>query len=249
MSFMLFDPPFIAHRGASNIAPENTLSAFMRAKELGAKWVEFDVMLAACGEVVVIHDDTLERTTNGTGNVADHPYSYLKTLDAGSWFSLEYANERIPTFKEVIAFLRQHELCANVEIKDVPGQHEALVAKVLSDIRENWKADMTPPLISSFSLPVLRLVRKAAPEANLGVLVHEWFDGWEKACQELGSVSVHVFEDILTPPAVNIIKYMDKMVLSYTVNSPHRAEDLFAMGVDAVYTDEFELLKDEVVLG
>src|SRR5438552_7543288 len=87
----------IAHRGASALAPENTLAAFHKAKEIGAKWVEFDCMLASCGEVVVIHDETLDRTTNGLGRVIDYPYSYLKTLNAGSWFNPIFADEKIPT--------------------------------------------------------------------------------------------------------------------------------------------------------
>ena len=244
MSFISFVPPLIAHRGANVVAPENTLAAFLQAKELGAQWIEFDVMLAACGEAVVIHDETLERTTDGTGNVADYPYSYLKTLDAGSWFGLEFANERIPTFKAVIEFLREHQLAANVEIKAVPGQEEAVVKKVLNDIRECWTPAMPAPLLSSFSLPILHQVRQAAPDAMIGVLIHEWFTGWEAECQALLCTSVNLNEAIITPEKIAAIKAMDKLILSYTVNTIERARELFAMSIDAVFTDEFERLNE-----
>ncbi len=242
MSSFEFKPPLIAHRGASAFAPENTLAAFAVAQELGATWVEFDVMLAACGEAIIIHDDTLDRTTNGTGNACEYPYSELKKLDAGSWFGLEFANERIPTFNEVITFLKQHHMAANVEIKSVVGQEETVVVKVLDEIRQHWTASMTPPLISSFSMPILQHVRKRSPNAAIGVLIHEWFDGWEAICQELNCVSVNVNEEILSRDKIKKIKSMDKLILSYTVNSIDRAHDLFMQGVDAVFTDEFPTL-------
>ena len=97
---LLFDPPVIEHRGVSSYAPENTMSAFTRAVQLGIQWVEFDVMLAACGTPIIIHDESLDRTTNGHGNVGDYSYSYLRTLDAGSWFSPSYSGERIPSLEE-----------------------------------------------------------------------------------------------------------------------------------------------------
>jgi glycerophosphoryl diester phosphodiesterase len=242
MSSTNFMSPLIAHRGANAIAPENTLVAFLAAKELGAKWIEFDVMLAACGEAVVIHDETLDRTTNGTGNVCDHPYSYLKTLDAGSWFGLEFAGERIPTFKDVIAFLKQHQMAANVEIKAVEGQEEAVVKKVLADIKECWTDEMTLPLISSFSMPILQHVRKLAPKAMIGVLIHEWFAGWEDTCKTLECTSVNLNQEIITPEKIQMIQAMHKLILSYTVNTTERAQDLFLAGVNAVFTDEFEEL-------
>jgi glycerophosphoryl diester phosphodiesterase len=246
MTLLKFEPPLIAHRGANAFAPENTLPAFLKAHELGATWVEFDVMLAACGEAIVIHDDTLDRTTDGIGNVCDHPYSYLKTLDAGSWFSLEFANTRIPTFQEVIKLLQQQKMAANVEIKAVPGQEEAVVIKVLEDIRQHWTADMLPPLISSFSMPILYHVRKLAPNALIGVLIHEWFDGWENTCRELHCASVNVNEEILTRDKIQQIQSMQKLILSYTVNTVDRARALFMQGVAAVFTDEFPILFEEL---
>ncbi len=241
-SSISFVPPVIAHRGASNLAPENTLSAFVKAAATGAKWVEFDVMLAACGEAVVIHDETLERTTNGTGNVSDHPYSYLRTLDAGSWFHPRFANERIPTFKEVIAVIEAHGLNANVEIKALPGLEDQTVRKVLSDIENYWPKDATPPLISSFSMEALKLVRAYSPPALIAILIHEWFEAWYDYTEALSCVSLDINHEILDADKVKLIKATDRFLLCYTVNNPQRALELFSWGVDAVFTDQVNVI-------
>lgn len=91
-------PKIIAHRGASAYKPENTIIAFQNAKELGATWVEFDVMLSADGEAITIHDVMLDRTTSGQGNVADHTYDEISQLDAGRWFAPEFAGEKSTNF-------------------------------------------------------------------------------------------------------------------------------------------------------
>jgi len=242
MSSLKFVPPVIAHRGANNMAPENTLAAFSRAKEQGANWVEFDVMLSADGEAVVIHDETLERTTSGAGLVSDHPYSYLKTLDAGSWFANEFSEERIPTFKEVIEVIRRDKLSANVEIKSQPGHEEQAVKKILNDIAAYWRGDMQPPLISSFSMEILRYVRQYSKDALIGILVDDWFDGWATLAEEYKCAAVDLNHKILTRESAKAIKDMGKTILCYTVNDPKRALELYSWGVDAVFTDNVNLI-------
>jgi glycerophosphoryl diester phosphodiesterase len=232
-----FKPPVIAHRGANNLAPENTLSAFQKVRETGAKWIEFDVMLTAWGEVVVIHDESLVRTTGATGNVRDHAYSYLQTLDAGSWFDIKFAGERIPTFQSVIEIIRTLKLCANVEIKAITGDEEETVIKVLRDIEKYWTPDMPPPLISSFSMPVLKYVRHYSPQALIALLIHDWFGAWKDLAKEYQCVSVDINHEILDAGSARVIKDMDLFLLCYTVNDPQRALELFSWGVDAVFTD------------
>lgn len=239
-----FQVPVIAHRGASRYAPENTLAAFRKAKALGAQWVEFDVMLTACGEAVVIHDETLERTTNGKGNVCDYDYNALKTLDAGSWFDPAFSHEKIPTFKEVMDCLRAEQLAANVEIKPLVGWEEATTKKVLADIKAYWTVDMMPPLISSFSIPTLQWVRQLLPDALIGLLIDEWFVGWEAVCQQLQCVSVNLNQAIVNPDKVHEIHAMNRSVLCYTVNDPLRANTLMAWGVDAVFSDDLGILAE-----
>jgi glycerophosphoryl diester phosphodiesterase len=241
-SSISFVPPVIAHRGASNLAPENTLAAFKKAKAAGANWIEFDVMLTGCGEAVVIHDETLERTTNGTGSVADFGYDYLRTLDAGSWFHPKFANERIPTFREVIDVIREEGLNANVEIKALPGSEEETVKKVLSDIENYWPKDAFPPLISSFSMLSLKLVRKYSPTALIAILIDDWFAAWDELAEEFSCTSLDINHEILDPEKVKLIKSTGKFLLCYTVNTPERAQELFSWGVDAVFTDQVNVI-------
>lgn len=114
----------IAHRGFSGQAPENTLASFQKAVELGSDMIELDVRFSKDGQVVVIHDDTIDRTTNGRGKVADYTLKELKQFDAGSWFAPQFSGERIPTLKEVLELVKGKVL-VNIEIKDEsPGQYK-----------------------------------------------------------------------------------------------------------------------------
>lgn len=230
-------PPVIAHRGASGYAPENTLAAFLKAKELGINWVEFDVMLASCGEPVVIHDETLERTTNDIGNVIDFPFKYIKTLDAGSWFNPRFAEARVPSLREAIEFLRVHGMAANIEIKAQDGLEEETVKKVLATVKKYWTDEMPKPLLSSFSLSSLEHLRFYSPNCLIGFLMHDWTDEWKEVCDRLNCVSVNVNEEILTEERVQQIKSTQRWLLSYTVNTTERAQELYSWGVDAVFSD------------
>lgn len=237
MASLKFEPPVIAHRGASAYAPENTLSAFVKAAQLGVKWVEFDVMQAACGEPIIFHDDTLDRTTNGKGAIHDHPYAFLRTLDAGSWFDARFSDEKIPTLKHVIEFLSNAKLSANVEIKANPGQEEALIVRVLEEMSDFLSATTSTILFSSFSLDALHLLRKHAPNCLLGLLMHEWDPQWKTVCEALHCASVHVNQDIMTHERAQAVKHIGKPLLCYTVNDVKRARELYSWGVDAVFSD------------
>lgn len=229
-----FIPPVIAHRGASAYAPENTMIAFTKAFQLGVKWIEFDVMLAACHTPIIFHDETLDRTTNGRGLLHLYSYHYLQSLDAGSWFHPIYAGERIPSLETIITFLNQTKMNANVELKPFPGQEKQLVDAVLKLMTPYLKSNL---LFSSFSFETLVYLRNLAPDVNIGLLLHEWESGWETMCDSLQCASVHINEEIITDQKVKQIKAMGKKVLCYTVNDPHRAKQLFSYGVDAVFSD------------
>lgn len=235
--FLDFQPPVIAHRGASGYAPENTLAAFAKAAQLGIKWVEFDVMLAATGEPVVFHDERLERTSSGKGLLASHSFAYLQTLDAGQWFHSSFSGERIPTLLQVMSFLQDMKMSANIEIKAPAGQEEALVVKVLELMAKYVSPERSTILYSSFSLDALHLLYKHSPTSLLGMLMHEWSPNWRQMAKSIHCQSVHVNEQILTPERAAEIKSEGKQLLSYTVNSPKRAKELFSYGVDAVFSD------------
>ena len=128
-------PIIFAHRGASKVAPENTISAFSKAIEMGAGGIELDTHLTSDGYLVVTHDDILGRTCNGTGLVMEHDLKYLKGLDFGGWFSEEFEGERIPLLSDVFELLNERDMVLNIEIKATPGQYikgiEDEVAKMI----------------------------------------------------------------------------------------------------------------------
>jgi glycerophosphoryl diester phosphodiesterase len=229
--------PIIAHRGASALAPENTLAAFQKAATIGAKWIEFDVMLSACGEAVVIHDETLDRTTNGKGEVSHYTYAELRKLDAGSWFSSAFVNEKIPTLLEVLQLVREYKLMANIEIKPSLGREEQTVTKVLQIVAHYWPTELPPPLISSFSLQVQLAIRNYFPASVLAYLMNEWQPDWKKSYDALQCASIHVNQAILNQTRINEIKQSGCPLLAYTVDDPIRARELFACGVDAIFSN------------
>ena len=243
---LVINPPIFAHRGANLYAPENTLAAFKKAHVLGIKWLEFDVMLSADDEVVVFHDDNLDRTTDKTGRVLDFKFSDLKKLDAGAWFHPKFSNERIPSFQEVIKFLRENKMAANVEIKPYPGLENKTTEKVMAEIAKYWDEEITPPLVSSFSLQVLKKVRALSATVDIGFLMHEWNPQWRAICHELNCASVDVNEAIITPEMVQLFKKDQRLVFSYTVNNPLRAKELFSFGVDAVYSDCPDIILNQI---
>lgn len=234
------DTHVIAHRGASAYAPENTMIAFSKAAQLGAKWVEFDVKLAGDGTAIVFHDDCLDRTTNAKGWVSDYPYSYLRTLDAGAWFKPIYAGERIPTFHQVLEFIVAAGLRANIEIKANPGEEEQTVKAVLSETKKWFAPPYQPVLFSSFSLRSLQLLRQQSPDCAIGFLMEEWVADWQRICADLGAVTVNIDQDILNSERAHSIKRTEIGLLCYTVNNPEKAQELYKWGVDAVFSDCFD---------
>jgi glycerophosphoryl diester phosphodiesterase len=234
---LAFNPPVIGHRGACGYAPENTLVSFAKAKALGIQWVEFDVMLTKDHEVVVFHDDTLDRITGAQGTMLDHDYAFIKLLDAGSWFNPEFAGIKIPTLHEVILFLNQLDLRANIEIKTQSAFEKILVSKVLALIKEHWKKGKSAPLITSFSKNILEIVRHFSSDSMIGFLMEDWEEDWQEICDRLNCVTVDVSHDILDAQKANQIKSTGRLLLSYTVNETKRAQELFAIGVDAVFSD------------
>lgn len=244
-NLLTVQPPVIAHRGASAYAPENTIAAFEAAVAAGVRWVEFDVMQAACGELIIFHDDTLDRTTSGKGAVIDHPYSYLRTLDAGSWFDTKFRSQYIPTLKEVLLFLQKNKLNANIEIKASPG-HERIQVEKMIEVVSPFFCDQQTFLFSSFSTEALRVLHQKAPMNLIGLLIHDWAENWLEVCQWLNPISIHVNEAIMTAKHAKDIKGSGKQLFCYTVNDPVRAEVLFSWGVDAVFTDRADIIMNAI---
>lgn len=234
----------IGHRGAAAYAPENTLAAFNKAHELGCHFVEFDVMLSADGEAFVFHDEHLKRTTNGRGQFGLVTAEYLRSLDAGRWYSKQFRGEKIPSLHDVIQWLIASKAHANIEIKPYPGQTEQTTIAVLTHINRYWPRDKPLPLVSSFDLEALRLCHSIAPEIPLGLLLDKWQDNWLQLASNLSCYSVHLSWRAATEKRVLAIKQHGYHVYVYTINRKRRALKLFKWGVDAVFSDYPDLLQE-----
>lgn len=242
-------PRIIAHRGGGTIAPENTLVALRVAASMGFGGVEFDVKLARFGVPVLMHDDTLDRTTDATGPVVERDAAELRSLDAGNWFGNEFAGEHVPAFDAAATLCRNLGLWANVEIKpdrDNPDETGRIVAGLAA---RYWKDASPAPLLSSFSEAALAAARKEAPELPRALLVEEVPADWRARVEALGCRALHCQHEAVTRSLVEELHEAGLGVLAYTVNEPGRAYQLFEMGVDAVVTDELRDIRPDFLAG
>ncbi|MEO5373148.1 MAG: glycerophosphodiester phosphodiesterase [Alphaproteobacteria bacterium] len=239
-------PRVIGHRGSASTAPENTIASFRAAAALGVAMVEFDVKLSADGRTVIIHDETLERTTDGHGRVRETTLEDLRRLDAGGWFEPRFAGERLPTLEETLDFLVTVELRANIELKPCPGLEERTAHVAMASAAERWPGGRVPPLVSSFSRVALAAAREVAPTWPRGLIVDRLPDDWREATAALGVSTLHCQERHLSPVAVAEVRRTGLVVVAWTVNTPERARTLWGWGVDAVITDTPDVILDAV---
>ncbi len=237
-------PLVIAHRGASRVAPPNTLAAFLKAVELGADGVELDVHLSADGVPVVIHDDTVDATTDGSGWVADMSVAQLKQLDAGSWFDSVFAGERIPTLEEVLQTVGAR-LLVNIELKSNPSGRRGLERAVVALVERYGLAGRV--WLSSFSPAALRRVRRLAPHIRLGLL---YGPGVPRPLQRpwlrlMGRYAAYHPEHGLVDAAfVAWAHARGSQVHAWTANDPAEMRRLAGLGVDGIITDLPDVLRD-----
>jgi glycerophosphoryl diester phosphodiesterase len=187
----------IAHRGASSYAPENTFAAFDLALRMGARQIELDVQTTADGEVVVIHDDTVDRTTDGTGPVAAHTLAALQALDAGARFGGAFAGERIPLFE---ALLERYRGRAHLHV-ELKGRSSDLTQRTVDLIRRHGMAGGVT--ITSFQKVRLEEAREYAPELPAGWLVREVTDVAVSEARALGLAQLCPRADAVTPELVD----------------------------------------------
>jgi len=235
-------PRWFAHRGGGSLAPENTLAGIRLAARMGFRAVEFDVMLSADGTPVLIHDETLTRTTNGAGRVCETPDEILFGLDAGG-------GESIPRFAEAAALCREHGLLANVEIKPATG-HEVQTATVVAQLTAAlWQGAAVQPLLSSFSLEALEIARDLAPDIRRGVLFDSVPADWLAEMRRLRAFSLHCDAKLLSDEVLAEAQAAGIPVLCYTVNAPEQAKMLLQRGVSALFTDRLDLFVSEAGVG
>lgn len=227
----------VAHRGSRINRPENTLAAFEEAIRVGADGIELDVHLSKDGEIVVIHDETVDRTTNGSGLVKEMTLAELKELDAGIWFDTEYAGQTIPTLREVFELLeeRQYQGCLNIELKTSVYPYKGIEKKIGDLLVE---ADRPfEVMYSSFSLRSLLKMHRIDPTAELGYLVSKR--------------SILVFLGAFLPwiGALHLShkwyfkkgKSAKKHLRLWTVNDEKVMKKAFKKGVTAIITDKPEV--------
>ncbi|MGF1562172.1 MAG: glycerophosphodiester phosphodiesterase [Geminicoccaceae bacterium] len=235
-------PKVIGHRGAAGLAPENTLASIRKAAAFGARWVEFDVKLSADGVPILMHDDTLRRTTNGRGKVAATAWAALQQLDAGGWFDDPYKGEPIPSLEAALALLADLRLSANIELKPCKGRESETAFKALQVVKASWPADLPPPLISSFARESLIAAREVAPELPRALLVGRVPRNPAPLLAELGCSALNPAADHLTSGRVAALKEAGITLFAYTVNDPSFVASLQHWGVDGVFTDRPDLM-------
>jgi len=230
-------PRIIAHRCGGALAPENTLAGLHIAVRLGCRGVEFDAMLAADGVPVLIHDETLERTTTGRGRVADTSSVQLARLDAGTRHHPAFAVEPVPTLEEALRRCAALGLWANVEIKPSAGQ-EAETGRAVARLAAAAHGKL---LLSSFSSIALRAAAGEAAQLPRAMLVQAIAPDWRERVAEVEACALHCAAGELTAANLAAVRAAGFPLACYTVNRRDDAERLFAMGVSAVFTDRPDL--------
>ena len=236
-----FEPPWIiAHRGYRARYPENTLVAFQAALDAGVQMIELDVALSRDRKIVVIHDATLERTTNGEGAVRDYTLAQLKRLDAGGWFHPRFAGERLPELSEVLD-LADGKVLINIEIK--PHAYEphhppdAVERQTLDLVCRRNMAERV--LISSFELNLLKYIATLEHAPALGLVSRNPADKHTlEHCRHLNVISWHPNHQILTPDQVKMMHAHDIRVFPYNADTSEEIARVLEMGVDGVISSD-----------
>lgn len=220
---MLQLPKVIGHRGAAAYAPENTLDSFREARRRGATWVETDVKLTADGVPIIMHDESLKRTTGVDRLVAETPRA---ELPAG-----------VPTFEEAIACFAEQGLGCNVEIKPCPGREIETGRVVVETLRRRWPDSLPAPLLSSFKDASLAEARRAAPEFARALLIDRLDDDWASRAAAVAAGGINTNGKKLTAVRAVEIRKAGYTLSVYTIDDPDVARALVGMGVQCVITD------------
>ncbi|MEQ9811190.1 MAG: glycerophosphodiester phosphodiesterase [Azospirillaceae bacterium] len=230
-------PRLIGHRGAMAHAPENTLAGIDMAASLGVTMVEFDAKLTGDNVPVIMHDETVDRTTDGSGAVADMDHADIARLDAGSWFDPRFKGEPVPRLDDMLRRCRARGLAVNIEIKPCEGRTEATAEKVIETALAEWPSDAAPPLISSFRWDALLVAAELAPHWPRGLLIDDRPEDWEDWLGPIAPATLNVGWRKLSDGEMADYRATGLPVLVYTVNEADRARRLFAAGARSLITD------------
>ena len=218
------------HRGAAGHAPENTISSVEAAISLGVDFVEIDVYQVE-GELVVIHDERLERTTNGTGYVTEQSLTYLRSLDAGN-------GNRIPFLQEIFETVNRR-VGINIELKG-PDCAAAVASLIREYLGRGWQVEDF--LVSSFNHPELQAFKRMLPEIHIGALIAGIPLHYARLAEELGAYSINADREFVNPALVDDAHRRGLQVYVYTVNRKEDVERMHSLGVDGIFTDYPEIV-------
>lgn len=231
----IIKPIIIAHRGASKLAPENTMAAFKKALQLGAGGIELDVHLSSDGCLMVTHDEQLERTSNGHGLLKTKTFAELRELDFGSWFSPEFKDAKIPELKEVFELISGWDGLLNIEIKNGPVFYPGIEQAVADTLEKFGRVQHT--IISSFNHYSLVEIRRINPRIRTAPLyMAGLFEPWEYA-KRLGACAIHPLFYNIVPEVMLGCKRNGIMVNPYTIDQPDYIKAMAAAGVDGIITN------------
>lgn len=242
-------PAWIAHRGAGTLAPENTLAAFRLGAQHGYRMFECDAKLSADEVVFLLHDDRLDRTSSGEGFAGDVLWRDLSCLDAGAWHSRSYAGEPLCTLDAVAHFCIANQYALNIEIKPTPGVEYRTGECVAAAVQRLWQGQTLQPVLTSFKADALAGAQAVAPALRRGLLLHGWQDDSLATAERLSCVALVCNHSLWDVSRVQAAKALGLKTLSYTVNDPHIAQHLQALGTDGIITDRVDLFSPESAWG
>jgi glycerophosphoryl diester phosphodiesterase len=241
-------PRWIGHRGAGKLAPENTMAAFRLGASHGYRMFECDAKLSADGVVFLMHDTTLERTTNAVNVLpgasmvgGDHPWSTLSRLDAGGWHSRAYTGEPLATLDNLARYCLANGHCLNIEIKPTPGLEQRTGEVVAREAARLWAGAAVAPLLTSFWPEALLGAQAAAAHLPRGLLLDTLWTGWLETALSLDCVALVCNHALWDRSSVAQAKSAGLRCLSYTVNDEWPAQRLLDLGTDGIITDRVDL--------
>jgi glycerophosphoryl diester phosphodiesterase len=228
------------------LAPENTLAAFRHGASFGYTMFECDVKLSADGVPFLLHDASLQRTTNSRGIAGNLNFGELAQLDAGSWHSRSFAGEAIASFENIARYCLNNGFFLNVEIKPTPDTDRPTGEIVAAYAQHLWASASVPPLLTSFKTEALEGAAKSAPQLPRGLLIDSLMDGWLDKAKSLGCVAVVLDHALWNLDTVAAAQSAGLRTLSYTVNDDWAARRLLALGTDGIITDRVDLFSPAI---
>lgn len=231
----------IAHRGVSNRAPENTMAAFRQALKMNCDYIELDLHMNRDGHLVVIHDTTVDRTTDGTGRVRNLTCRELKKFDAGSWFHPSFAGEKIPLFEEVLnAFGGKIGLLIELKKPSLyPGMVER-VAEILKERQSELTAEGHPVMVQSFDLQALRRFHRMIPEIPVGVLISRRKHMKQRVLEDLAQFADYINpkKNLIDPQSAAFVHSLGMEMMAWSLQKRENVMPLLSAGVDGIITDD-----------